>query len=173
MMRYRTIFDVILDRLNVFKMFGLNTLFSNTYNTSYLVNQCVSPSGKMHSIFLAWCEEHFPSCYKNVVYDEDFLLNTGPQLTALAELMLLDLNIIELDSPYPMKQPMSSTSKVNNHLTCINSPSSTSEMNAPGQIHTQPLTPNLKHPFWREETSSTNTTTPLMISEPGLPRSFS
>ncbi|MCX7091766.1 MAG: hypothetical protein NTU48_10020 [Legionellales bacterium] len=76
-------------------------LFSQIYNADYLVDQVITPGTKLHPIFIAWCEERFPSCYQNVLYDEDYLINKGAKIKALAELMLLDLDILELNEPYP------------------------------------------------------------------------
>jgi hypothetical protein len=65
---------------------------------AYLTKQTVA--GKLHPIFLAWCEEHYPNIYKNIVYTEDFLINHSEQLNALAELMLVDLGILSLQASY-------------------------------------------------------------------------
>lgn len=106
--RIRTIFDIFHDRYNYYLLTWaqalldieeLNMLFSKDYTASYLINQVIHPEGKLHLLFIAWCERHYPSSYKDVVYDEYHLLNEGPEIQALAELMLLDLNILDLDAP--------------------------------------------------------------------------
>jgi|GEM_PF-1264761 len=101
MMRFRTIFNLIQDRYFSLFFFLSKIAFSDTYNVQYLRQEILKPTSKLHLIFLKWCEERFPSCYKGIVYDEDHLLNTGRKIEALAELMLLDLDIVALKDPYP------------------------------------------------------------------------
>lgn len=104
-LRNRTTQDVYRDQmihhyLSQFDFTDEKMLFSQVYNPSYLVNQVLDPRGKLHKVFIEWCEEHFPSYYQDVLYDQDYLLKTSPNTTALAELMLLDFDILTLDTPY-------------------------------------------------------------------------
>ena len=104
--RFRMIFDVLSDKFWFYYLSRIapDLLFSNYYNKDYLIKQAVSPEGALHQIFIEWCEEKFPYCYQEFVYDDDMLLNSGPKLNALAELMLLDLEILGLSKPYPTDQ---------------------------------------------------------------------
>lgn len=106
-LRYRTTQDVYRDKtvhmsLSNFHFTDEKMLFSQTYNSEYLVDQVLRPESKLHNIFIRWCREHFPSGYENILYDDDYLLKKGPKIKALAELMLLDLGILELDDAYPL-----------------------------------------------------------------------
>jgi hypothetical protein len=106
MMRFRTVFDIFQDRFYFYYLNALmpELIFSNFYNKDYLIKETVNADGKLHPLFLNWCEEKFPSCYETIVYDEYYLLNTGESLDALAELMLLDMNVLGLSHPYPEAQ---------------------------------------------------------------------
>ena len=98
-LRFRSIFDVFQDRIFAYLASIESTIvFSGKYNVAYLTKQTVA--GKLHPILLAWCEEHYPNIYKNIVYTEDFLINHSEQLDALAELMLVDLGILSLKASY-------------------------------------------------------------------------
>lgn len=101
--RFRVIFDVLEDKFwfYLLRRNKPDLLFSNYYNMDYLMKQVVEPGGALHLIFIEWCEEKYPSCYAEVVYDDDLMLNSGPKINALAELMLLDLGILGLSKAYP------------------------------------------------------------------------
>ena len=101
--RFRMIFDVLQDKywFYLLRWARPDLLFSHYYNMDYLIEQVVEPGGALHQIFIEWCEEKYPSCYNKLVYDEDMFLNKGPELDALAELMLLDLGILGLSKAYP------------------------------------------------------------------------
>lgn len=104
-LRNRTTTDVYRDQTMHYSLSKLGfkdekMLFSQMYTPSYLVEQVLDSRGKLHKIFIDWCEEHFPNCYKEVLFDEDFLLKTNGNTKALAELMLLDLDILDLDTAY-------------------------------------------------------------------------
>jgi hypothetical protein len=110
-LRYRTSEDIyrsitVHSALTKLGFTDEKLLFSQIYNPEYLVDQVITPGTKLHTILIAWCEERFPSCYQTVLYDEDYLINKGAKIRALAELMLLDLDILELNEPYP-EHPMS------------------------------------------------------------------
>jgi hypothetical protein len=72
-------------------------LFNDYYTVDYLVKQAINPGKKLFNIFDTWCRAH-----QVELLDEDQMLIPRDQaeLEALAELMLLDLNIVELDKPY-------------------------------------------------------------------------
>ena len=106
-LRYRTTQEIYRDKtvhmsLSKFHFTDEKMLFSQTYNAEYLVDQVLRPESKLHAVFIRWCREHFPSGYENIVYDDDHLLKHGPKTKALAELMLLDLGILELNDAYPL-----------------------------------------------------------------------
>lgn len=106
-LRYRTTQEIYRDKTVHMSLSRLHftdekMLFSQTYNAAYLVDQVLRPESKLHTVFIRWCREHFPSGYENIVYDDDHWLKNGPQIKALAELMLLDLGILELNDAYPL-----------------------------------------------------------------------
>lgn len=106
MSRYRDISDVLMDRFITYSFNDLEPifLFSSTYTATYLIEQTVNPEGKLHLIFIEWCEEKYPSCYQKMVYNENYRLNEGAELNALAELMLLDLEILHVLNTYPVDE---------------------------------------------------------------------
>ena len=77
-------------------------LFNDYYTVDYLVKQAVHPEKKLYKIFERWCAEHHVNLLQ---LDEDLMpiARDQAELEALAELMLLDLNIVELDKPYEPK----------------------------------------------------------------------
>ena len=106
-LRYRTTQEIYRDKtvhmsLSKFQFTDEKMLFSQTYNAEYLVDQALRPESKLYAVFIRWCWKHFPSGYENIVYDDDHLLKNGPKTKALAELMLLDLGILELNDAYPL-----------------------------------------------------------------------
>jgi hypothetical protein len=108
-LRYRTTREIYREKtvhltLSKFDFTDEKMLFSQTYNAAYLVDQVLRPESKLHNIFIRWCQEHFPSGYENIIYDDDYLLKKEPPTKALAELMLLDLGIVELTDAYPLAE---------------------------------------------------------------------
>lgn len=85
-------------------------LFCEHYTVDYLVDQAIHPERKLYPIFLEWCAERGV----NVLHlDDDFMpiAHDPDELRALAEMMLLDLNIIDVKQPvvsrYALFQPAS------------------------------------------------------------------
>jgi hypothetical protein len=108
-LRYRTTREVYRDETVHYSLTKLHytdekMLFSQIYNADYLITQIVTPGTKLHTVFVAWCAEHFPSCYQSILYDEYSLLRKDHNVTTLAELMLLNLGVLELDAPYPAQE---------------------------------------------------------------------
>jgi len=94
---FRDIFEVLNDRV-VALYRGVGILFCEHYTVNYLVDQTINPEKKLYKIFERWCAEH-----QVRLLDEDYMLRFEPnsaELRALAELMLLDFNIIALKKPY-------------------------------------------------------------------------
>jgi len=71
------------------------SLFSDYYNSETLVHEILE--GKLHEFFRTWCEETYPGSYDAFVWDDDNLSvkTKSTQAIKLAELMLLDLGLVE------------------------------------------------------------------------------
>jgi len=74
-------------------------LFNDYYTVDYLVKQAINPEKKLYNIFERWCAEHQVTLLQ---LDEDCMPipRDESELQALAELMLLDLNVVALKKPY-------------------------------------------------------------------------
>ena len=108
---FRDIFEVLRDRVVPFIFREQGRLFCDHYTVDYLVLQVVNPEKKLYKIFEAWCAEHQVS-----LLDEYHMLrfkSDSAELRALAELMLLDLNIVALKKPYIQPEVEPADSKVN------------------------------------------------------------
>jgi len=95
---FREASEVICDRLFAYFFRGSKLLFCEHYTVDYLVDQAIHPEKKLYPIFLEWCAERGV----NVLHlDDDFMpiAHDPDELRALAELMLLDLNIIDVKQP--------------------------------------------------------------------------
>jgi len=94
---FRDVFDVLLDYiLALLAGLGEKMLFCEHYTADYLVDQAINPDKKLYSIFERWCADH-----QVELLDEDSMpIERDPdELRALAELMLLDLNIVASKKP--------------------------------------------------------------------------
>ena len=96
---FRDVFDVLIDRIfSLLAQAGTGMLFSEHYTVDYLVEQAVNPEKKLYKILERWCDEHHMDLCP---LDDDFMptKREPDELRALAEMMLLDLNIIDVKQP--------------------------------------------------------------------------
>ena len=102
--RVRSMIDVGADLFISF-LHGDELLFSEHYTVDYLIKQIMNPTGKLHASFIQWCTDRYPDSYQQILYDDCFFFKNTGEVKALAEIMLLDLNVIELTTPYPAYTP--------------------------------------------------------------------
>lgn len=96
--------DIIFDDMLASMPRGAKLLFCEHYTVDYLVEQAVTPGKKLYPILERWCKARQVS-----LVDEDFMpkfKTDSPELRVLAELMLLDLNIVACHTPYAMPEPL-------------------------------------------------------------------
>jgi hypothetical protein len=80
--------------------------FSDYYNSEQLVHDILQ--GKLHKLFQTWCETTCPGSYERFVWDAENLSvrKQSPDAMRLAELMLLDLGLVELRELPPYEKEM-------------------------------------------------------------------
>tara|TARA_R110002126_G_scaffold187410_1_gene336028 strand:+ start:20837 stop:22729 length:1893 start_codon:yes stop_codon:yes gene_type:complete len=96
---FRNVSGILVDRfLTLLAPRGGQMLFCEHYTVDYLVGQAVNPEKKLYKILERWCDErHIVLCPLN---EYSMPAERAPgELRALAELMLLDLNIIDVKKP--------------------------------------------------------------------------
>lgn len=97
----RNVMEVICDRIFNVLLSQQKIAFKNYYSADFLIAEVLDPrNGCLHNLFLEWCREHMipmemTSEFSGYFYDEYYLMRDDDLPQALAELMLLDLNIIE------------------------------------------------------------------------------
>jgi hypothetical protein len=90
--------QVLWDRVIAFIFRGYQLLFCEKYDVKYLVDRAIDPKEKLYPIFLKWCADRGVNILQ---LDEDLrpIERNPDELRALAELMLLDLNIVDVKTP--------------------------------------------------------------------------
>lgn len=102
--------EVLWDRVIAFIFRGHECLFCEKYDVPYLVARAIDPKEKLYPIFLEWCADRDVNLLQ---LDDDCMpiKRDESELRALAELMLLDLNIIDVKTPgvsrHALFQPVS------------------------------------------------------------------
>ena len=117
--RFRGLYRIVDDYINTYIFFPLlgavfksKCLFSDYYNDECLIDAAVDGKGKLHLIFQEWCNAVYPEAYMELLLDEDLypVDKKDPKIRAMAKLMLLDLNLVELTEPFKNKiEAVSST----------------------------------------------------------------
>lgn len=97
--RVRDIGDVIDEKIFSHLLADRKISFSDFYSEKFLINEVLN--GKLHQVFMAWCAEIYPDCYREMIVDEySFVKSNDLDVQALAKLMLIDCGIIELTEPF-------------------------------------------------------------------------
>jgi hypothetical protein len=139
---FRSPLDTLLEEINLalYSNIGrtqqLKTLFSDYYNAQRLVKEILE--GKLHPIFMKWCEERYPGTYRALVLDEETttVKVDDPDVIALAKLMLLDFKMVEFTEAF---QPIPAQTRT----TIASRPPHVSKGLFPPE---QPLPPSSPHP---------------------------
>lgn len=103
-LRIRTSFDILLEKIEgaaikysseEYRQFA----FSEHYNYQLLEDAVIN--GKLHSIFMLWCETLLKGSYNKIVLDSfQMVRSNSRKVKALAKLMLLDLGLVEFNEPF-------------------------------------------------------------------------
>ncbi|MDF1826932.1 MAG: hypothetical protein P1U39_01495 [Legionellaceae bacterium] len=92
--------EVLWDRMIafMFREHEYKLLFCETYDVKYLIDRAIDPKEKLYLIFWEWCAERDVHI---VQLDDDLMpiQRNEDELRALAELMLLDFNIVDVKTP--------------------------------------------------------------------------